>query len=125
MRYVCVTLDYDGTLARHGSVAQSTIDALPRVRTSGRKLILATGRELPDLLKVFAETQETTVLELIREMSLELQIIFNKNAVMILPSGVNKGSGVLAALNSPPRCGHKPRRGLLRFPRRDSGLSFV
>ncbi|HTZ47001.1 MAG TPA: HAD hydrolase family protein [Verrucomicrobiae bacterium] len=55
MRYICVTLDYDGTLARNGSVAQSTIDALQRLRTSGRKLILATGRELPDLLKVFAD----------------------------------------------------------------------
>jgi len=41
---------------------------------------------------------ETETLELIREMGLELQVIFNKGAVMILPSGVNKASGLAAAL---------------------------
>jgi HAD superfamily hydrolase (TIGR01484 family) len=156
MRYVCLTCDYDGTLARNGGVASSTIQGLEKVRASGRKLILATGRELDDLLKVFPDVSlfdrvvaenggllyrpsskqqvllseppskkfveelsrrgvqplsvgrcvvatwhpnETTVLDVIREMNLELQIIFNKNAVMILPSGVNKGTGLQAALN--------------------------
>src|SRR5205807_2370604 len=33
---------------------------------------------------------ETTVLDVIRQLGLELQVIFNKDAVMILPSGVNK-----------------------------------
>src|SRR5205807_8944966 len=42
---------------------------------------------------------ETTVLEVIREQGLELQVIFNKNAVMVLPSGVNKASGLQVALN--------------------------
>jgi hypothetical protein len=42
---------------------------------------------------------ESTVLNVIREQGLELQVIFNKNAVMILPSGVNKASGLRAALN--------------------------
>jgi hydroxymethylpyrimidine pyrophosphatase-like HAD family hydrolase len=41
---------------------------------------------------------ETTVLEVIRELGLELHVIFNKGAVMVLPSEVNKGSGFLAAL---------------------------
>ncbi len=41
---------------------------------------------------------ETVVLETIRDMGLELQVIFNKDAVMILPAGVNKASGLLAAL---------------------------
>jgi HAD superfamily hydrolase (TIGR01484 family) len=41
---------------------------------------------------------ETTVLRLIRELGLELQVSFNKGAVMVLPSGVNKASGLLAAL---------------------------
>jgi len=41
---------------------------------------------------------ETTVLEVIRELGIERQIIFNKGNVMVLPSGVNKGSGVAAAL---------------------------
>ena len=44
------------------------------------------------------EPHETTVLEIIREQGLELEVIFNKGAVMVLPSGVNKGSGVRAAL---------------------------
>ena len=156
MRYVCLTCDFDGTLARDGRVEQSTLQALEKVRASGRKLILATGRLLDDLLRVFPEAsvfdrviaengallyrpaskeqvlladapprdfvdelarrgvqplsegrcivatwtpQETAVIEVIREKSLELQIIFNKSAVMILPSGVNKGTGVSKALD--------------------------
>ncbi len=42
---------------------------------------------------------ETTVLEVIRELGLELQVIFNKGAVMVLPSGINKATGLMAALN--------------------------
>jgi HAD superfamily hydrolase (TIGR01484 family) len=41
---------------------------------------------------------ETTAIEVIRELGLELQVIFNKGAVMILPSGVNKATGLHAAL---------------------------
>jgi len=41
---------------------------------------------------------ETVVFEAIRDLGLELQVIFNKNAVMVLPSGVNKASGLRAAL---------------------------
>jgi HAD superfamily hydrolase (TIGR01484 family) len=44
------------------------------------------------------EPHEITVLELIKEQALELQVIFNKGAVMILPAGVNKASGLRAAL---------------------------
>ena len=44
------------------------------------------------------EPYEGVVLETIREMGLELQVIFNKGAVMILPSGVNKASGLAYAL---------------------------
>jgi hydroxymethylpyrimidine pyrophosphatase-like HAD family hydrolase len=44
------------------------------------------------------EPYETIVLEVIKEMGLELQVIFNKGAVMILPSGVNKATGLKAAL---------------------------
>ncbi len=155
MRYFCLISDYDGTLAHDGQVLPSTLEALKRVKASGRKLILATGRELPELLRVFPETaifdlvvvengallynpateekrllapappaafvkelrrrevlplsvgesivatwhpHETTVLEVIRSQGLELQVIFNKDAVMILPSGVNKGTGVRVAL---------------------------
>ena len=41
---------------------------------------------------------ETDVLAVIRELGLELQIIFNKGAVMVLPPGVSKASGLAAAL---------------------------
>lgn len=44
------------------------------------------------------EPHEDTVLHVIHELGLELQVIFNKGAVMVLPSGVNKASGLAAAL---------------------------
>jgi hydroxymethylpyrimidine pyrophosphatase-like HAD family hydrolase len=44
------------------------------------------------------EPHETVVLETIRELGLELQVIFNKGAVMVLPAGVNKATGLMAAL---------------------------
>jgi HAD superfamily hydrolase (TIGR01484 family) len=147
--------DYDGTLAADGRVDDRAIAALERLRASGRKLLLVTGRELPELRAVFPhlglfdrvvaengallhrpETGEAValapllpaafvarlrelrvtplstgrvivatrvphdedVLAVIRELGLELQIIFNKGAVMVLPPGVNKASGLAAAL---------------------------
>lgn len=44
------------------------------------------------------QPNEVKVLEVIRDLGLELQVTFNKGAVMILPSGVNKESGLKAAL---------------------------
>jgi hydroxymethylpyrimidine pyrophosphatase-like HAD family hydrolase len=44
------------------------------------------------------EPHETAVLETIRELGLEMQVIFNKGAVMILPAGVNKATGLTTAL---------------------------
>src|SRR5262245_35660160 len=55
MRYLALACDYDGTLAHHGKVDEETIRALERVRTSGRKLLLVTGRELGDLISVFPQ----------------------------------------------------------------------
>jgi hydroxymethylpyrimidine pyrophosphatase-like HAD family hydrolase len=155
MRYLALACDYDGTLAHAGRVADRTISALERLRDSGRKLILVTGRELPDLVSVFPRTDlfeyvvaengcllyrpstqekkplgdpppakfvlelrkrnvvplsigqsivatwtphETTVLEVIRQLGLELQLIFNKGAVMVLPAGMNKATGLAVAL---------------------------
>jgi hydroxymethylpyrimidine pyrophosphatase-like HAD family hydrolase len=68
----------------------SLLDALYRkgVRPlSAGQVILATW-----------EPHEAAVLEAIRELGLEYQIIFNKGAVMILPSGINKASGLKVAL---------------------------
>jgi hydroxymethylpyrimidine pyrophosphatase-like HAD family hydrolase len=44
------------------------------------------------------EPHEKAVLEAIHTCGLELQVIFNKGAVMVLPAGVNKGTGLSAAL---------------------------
>jgi len=155
MRFHALATDYDGTIAHHGVVDEPTIAALERAKKSGRKLILVTGRELPDLLSTFPRidlfdravmengatiydpaTKETRllaeppppkfaaelkargvkpvstghvivatwephqqeVLQTIHDYGLELQVIFNKGAVMILPSGVNKATGLVAAL---------------------------
>lgn len=53
MHYLALACDYDGTLAKDGVVGPQTITALERVKASGRKLILVTGRLLEDLQKVF------------------------------------------------------------------------
>jgi hydroxymethylpyrimidine pyrophosphatase-like HAD family hydrolase len=41
---------------------------------------------------------EVEMIKIIGELGLELQVIFNKSSVMILPSGVNKRTGLAAAL---------------------------
>jgi HAD superfamily hydrolase (TIGR01484 family) len=56
MFFIALAADYDGTLAHNGLVTTETVAALKRIRESGRKLIMVTGRELPDLKRVFAET---------------------------------------------------------------------
>ncbi len=45
------------------------------------------------------EPHEVAVLEAIRELGLEWQVIFNKGSVMVLPSGVNKATGLAAVLD--------------------------
>lgn len=44
------------------------------------------------------EPHQQAVLDTIRDLGLELEVIFNKGAVMVLPSGINKASGLRAAL---------------------------
>jgi hydroxymethylpyrimidine pyrophosphatase-like HAD family hydrolase len=44
------------------------------------------------------EPHERTVLAVIHELGLEMQIVFNKGAVMLLPPGISKASGLAAAL---------------------------
>ena len=46
------------------------------------------------------EPFQAIVLEVIKELGLELQVIFNKGAVMVLPSGINKATGLQAALEA-------------------------
>ena len=152
--HLALAADYDGTLAQDGRVIESTVAALERLRSSGRKLILVTGRELEELLTIFPQAtlferivaengalvynpgtretrliaekppsafvdalrrrnvqpisvghaivatwkpHESVVLDTIRDMGLELQVIFNKDAVMVLPAGINKATGLTAA----------------------------
>lgn len=52
MRYLVLASDYDNTLAANGQVAGPTRAALERLRASGRRAILVTGRRLEDLLRV-------------------------------------------------------------------------
>ena len=154
MYFQALATDYDGTLAKDGQVSEASIEALRHLRETGRRLILVSGRERADLLRVFPqieifdrlvlengavlihpgasdvlladppsralidrlrkrgvsplscgdvivsswEPNETIVLETIRELGLEHQVIFNKGAVMVLPPGINKASGLRAAL---------------------------
>lgn len=147
--------DYDGTIAHHGVVDPATVDALCGLKESGLKLLLITGRELPDLFNVFSEvqmfdrvvaengallcdpergeqwllasppplefadrlrglgvrslsvgrvilaTQEIysgVVYKAIEQSKLPLEVILNKGAAMILPRGVDKATGLRAAL---------------------------
>jgi HAD superfamily hydrolase (TIGR01484 family) len=158
MRYHVLAADYDGTLAHHGRIDDTTWAALRRLRESGRKAVMVTGRQLEELLPLLEETGDPTlfarivaengavlydpatkdlralaepppaslreilrargvdqvahghvivasweplqetILNAIRDLGLELQVIFNKGAVMVLPSGVNKATGLAAAL---------------------------
>jgi hydroxymethylpyrimidine pyrophosphatase-like HAD family hydrolase len=155
MRYLALCCDYDGTIAHDGTVDAATLAALERLRSSGRHLVLVTGRELDDLQRVCPrldlfervvaengallyrpdtgeekclgepppaefvaelrargvarvsvgrvivatwEPHQHQVLQVIRDLGLELQVIFNKGAVMVLPAGINKASGLKCAL---------------------------
>jgi len=55
---------------------------------------LSVGRCVVATLRAY----EATVLETIHELRLDLQVIFNREAVMVLPVGVDKGTGLEAAL---------------------------
>jgi hydroxymethylpyrimidine pyrophosphatase-like HAD family hydrolase len=50
MRYLALVMDYDGTVASGGQISPPTISALKRLRSSGRRQILVTGRRLDELL---------------------------------------------------------------------------
>jgi hydroxymethylpyrimidine pyrophosphatase-like HAD family hydrolase len=45
------------------------------------------------------QSYEKAVRQVINELGLDLQIIFNREAVMVLPAGVNKGTGLAFALS--------------------------
>jgi len=155
MRYLTLVADYDGTLADQDRISEETVQALERLRASGRRAIMVTGRRLDDLLVVCArpklfdlivaengaviyepstrkevvlgnppskaflkalrarsitpldvgevivatlEPQRAAVQDVVWELGLEVQVIGNRGAVMILPAGINKASGLEYAL---------------------------
>ena len=98
MRYLCLICDYDGTIARDGRCAPSTVEALRRVRASGRKLILATGRQLDELQEVFPE------------YALFDRIVAENGAVLYKPAG--KDGRALAGPPPPEFIDALRRRGV-------------
>lgn len=52
VRYLALATDYDGTLASQDTLSKPVQQALERLRTSGRRVIMVTGRRLDDLLAV-------------------------------------------------------------------------
>ncbi len=96
--FACVIAE-NGALLYRPSTREETLlaDTPPQefiATLSERDVPLSVGR----VIVATFEPHETTVLEVIRDLGLELQVIFNKGAVMVLPSGVNKATGLAAAL---------------------------
>jgi HAD superfamily hydrolase (TIGR01484 family) len=53
--FLALAADYDGTIAHDGFVGAETCDALRRLKDTTRRLILVTGRQVPDLKRLFPE----------------------------------------------------------------------
>jgi hydroxymethylpyrimidine pyrophosphatase-like HAD family hydrolase/energy-coupling factor transporter ATP-binding protein EcfA2 len=155
MFFLALAADYDGTIAHNGAVDEKTCNSLNRLKQTGRRLVLVTGRELVELKHAFPalgvfdrvvaengaviydptsgretvlapppppnlveklmarnvepisvgycvvatwEPHQLAILETIKELGLELQMVFNKGALMILPPGITKASGLKVAL---------------------------
>lgn len=56
-RYSLLVCDYDGTLATGETAGSQVIEALTSTSDAGTKLVLATGRELPDIRRVLPEIE--------------------------------------------------------------------
>jgi hydroxymethylpyrimidine pyrophosphatase-like HAD family hydrolase len=92
---------FDPATGRSDSIAEPPPTAFI-ARLHERGLPLSVGKSIVATW----EPHEKVVLEAIKDLGLELQVTFNKGAVMVLPSGVNKASGLKAALQ---RLGLAPR----------------
>src|SRR5262245_39636568 len=97
---------FDAVVAENGAVLYQPLTQSEKVLTQAapEALIQALhAREVQPLAVGRAilatwHPHESAVLEAIRHLGLEYQVIFNKGAVMVLPSGVNKATGLAAAL---------------------------
>jgi hydroxymethylpyrimidine pyrophosphatase-like HAD family hydrolase len=155
MRYLALAVDFDGTAAHGDKLSETASLAIERLRISGRRVVLVTGRRLNDLQRVcprlglfdlivaengavlydphrredialadpmpaqFAaglrergvsplevgsvlvattDAHRVAVLEVVRALGIEVQLVFNRSALMVLPPGVNKATGLDRAL---------------------------
>ncbi len=97
---------YDRIVAENGGVLYRTETRARELLTqpADERLVRALRERHVEPLSVgeaviaTGEPRQQEALEAIQELGLELQVIFNKGSVMILPSGVNKASGLEAAL---------------------------
>ncbi|HET9846475.1 MAG TPA: HAD-IIB family hydrolase [Nitrospira sp.] len=55
--------------------------------------------DIGDSIIATVRPHEVAVMEAIRDLGLEHQVIFNRESVMVLPPGINKASGLKAALD--------------------------
>jgi hydroxymethylpyrimidine pyrophosphatase-like HAD family hydrolase len=49
MRYLAIATDFDGVVASRGQLSSTAVAAIERLRASGRRAILVTGRSLENL----------------------------------------------------------------------------
>ncbi len=56
-KFAILVCDYDGTLATRETAGSQTIEALMSASEAGTRLVLATGRELPDIRRVLPEIE--------------------------------------------------------------------
>jgi hydroxymethylpyrimidine pyrophosphatase-like HAD family hydrolase len=87
-------LVYDPATEQEKLAAPPPLPAFVQALQSRNVAPLSVGRSIVATW----EPHGTTVLEVIRDLGLELQIIFNKGAVMVLPPGINKATGLAIAL---------------------------
>jgi HAD superfamily hydrolase (TIGR01484 family) len=104
---VCECSDlFDYVVAENGAVlyAPQTRDITLLAEPPPEQFIAALRRrgvqplEVGKVIVATHAPQETQVIETIRELGLELQVVFNREAVMVLPAGINKASGTKVAL---------------------------
>ena len=86
---------YEPATRRERLLAEAAPQALVRALQGRGTMPLSVGR----VIVATREPHEVEVLGAIRELGLEHEVIFNKGAVMVLPSGVNKATGMAAALD--------------------------
>lgn len=95
-----VVSENGGLLYRPTSrVARLLTEPPPLAFTDALKVKGVTSLELGRVIVAAWHPSETKIVEAIQELGLDLHISFNKGAVMVLPSGVDKGTGVCSALS--------------------------